>query len=142
MISLIRREVLRKQFKDMKFNLLVLGMKEADLQIKVANNTEVHTDGIVTFNFCMSNLNDSFKVPFNVTKQNLSTPITGFNIIEHLDKTYMNSDSFNPTLNSTFLHIISVKTEVLVNLVQDKTTSPILLVKYKILKILVLSEIQ
>lgn len=98
MINLISEEWLRKQFKDMKINLLqpFLGTKVTDLKIKAANNTEVDTDGIVRFNFCISNLNDSFKVPFIVTKQKLRTPIIGFNIIEHLVKTYSDSDFINP----------------------------------------------
>ena len=122
MISLISREWLRKQFQDMKNNSLesFLGTKATDLKIKAANNTEVDIYWIVTFNFCISKLNDNLKVPFIVTKQNLSTPIIGFNIIEHLVKTYADSDSTNPILNSVFLHLNSVKTEVLVNLVQEK----------------------
>ena len=112
----------KKQFKDMKINSLVsfLGTKATDLKIKAANNTEVDIDGIVTFSFCISNLNDIFKVTFVITKQNLSTPIIGFNIIEHLVKTYPDSDFINPILNSAFPHLNSVKTEVLVNLVQEK----------------------
>ena len=54
----------------MKINSLgsFLGTKATDLKTKAANNTDVDTDAIVTFNFCISNLNDSFKVPFIETK--------------------------------------------------------------------------
>ena len=95
-------------------------VKATDLKIKATNNTEVYTDGTVTFNFFISNLNDSFKVPFIVAKQNLSTSTIGFNIIEHLVKTYPNSGLVNTILNSAFPHLNSVKAEVLVKLVQEK----------------------
>ena len=122
MISLISRDWLRKQFKDTKINSseFFLGTKATDLKIKAADNTKIDIDGIVTFNFCISNLNDSSKVPFIATKQNLSTPVIGFNIIEHLVKTYPDSDFINPILNSAFPHLNCLKTEVLVNLVQEK----------------------
>ena len=87
-----------------------LGTKVLDLKIKAANNIEVDIDGIVTFNFCISSLNDSFKVPFIVTKQNFSTLIIGFNIIKHLVKTYPNSDFIKAILNSAFPHLNCVKT--------------------------------
>ena len=69
---------------------------------------------------CISTLNDGLKVPFVVTKQNLSTPVIGFNIIERLVKIHLDSDYINPILNSVFWHLNSIKTEVLVNLVQQK----------------------
>ena len=69
-----------------------LGMKVTDLKRKAANHTEIDIDGIIIQNFCISNLNDSFKVPFVIAKRNLSILIIGFNIIEHLLKTYLDPD--------------------------------------------------
>ena len=45
--------MVRKQFKDVKFDLLesFLGWKGTDLIIKTTNNTEVDIGGIVAFNF-------------------------------------------------------------------------------------------
>ena len=57
---------------------------------------------ILTFNFFIPSYNDSFVVPFNVTKQELATPILGFNIIEHLVKEYPNLKLLEYMLNSVF----------------------------------------
>ena len=115
--------MVRKQFKDVKFDLLesFLGWKVTDLIIKTTNNTEVDIGGIVAFNFWISDLNGSFKVPFIVTKHRLSAPVIGFNILEYLVKTPRLLTSWTQ-IWIVFPHLNSIKTEVLVNWVQEKSS--------------------
>ena len=65
------------------------------IKLRAASNTELDTEGIVTFNFCIPSLNDSFVVPLIVTKQELATPFLSFNIIEQLVKEYPKLEVLN-----------------------------------------------
>ena len=53
---------------------------------KVANNTDVSIEGAMTLDFSLPNSKQNFLVPFIVTKEPLSNPILGFNVVEHLLK--------------------------------------------------------
>ena len=119
MISLISEEWLDKQFHTMKIQSFekFLGRKTSDIKLRATNNIELDTEGIITFNFCISSLNYSFVVPFIVTKQELATPILGFNLIEHLVKEYPNLEVLKTILNSVFPNLNKAKTEAFVNLI-------------------------
>ena len=119
MISLISEEWLDKQFHTMKIQSFekFLGRKTSDIKLRGTNDIELDVEGIITFNFCISSLNYSFAVPFIVTKQELATPILGFNLIEHLVKEYPNLEVLNTILNSVFPNLNKAKTEAFVNLI-------------------------
>ena len=108
MISLVNEEWVLREFKNIEIQPIENFISDgSDISLKAANNTDVSIEGVVTLDFRLPNSNQTFVVPFIVTKETLSNPILGFNVIEHLLKTSDNADNNNllenifPSLNST-----------------------------------------
>ena len=76
-----------------------LGTQTSGIRLRAPNDTELDIERIVIFNFYIPCLNDSFEVAFNVTKQELETPILGFNMIEHFVEEYPDLEALNHVLN-------------------------------------------
>ena len=77
--------------------------------------------GMVTLNFCIRGLNDSFVVPFIVTKQELGFRVVDFNTIECLVRNTQILKYSTLSKNSVFPDLNSAKTEPFVNLIQDNS---------------------
>ena len=76
MISLVNKDWLNKEFCNSTIQPMETFVGAGfDISLKAANNTDVNIEGAVTLNFV---------VPFIVTKEELSNPILGFNVIELL----------------------------------------------------------
>ena len=85
--------------------------------------------GMVTLNFCIRGLNDSFVVPFIVTKQELGFRVVDFNTIECLVRNTQILKYSTLSKNSVFPDLNIAKTEPFVNLIQDNSNVSDFLVK-------------
>ena len=120
MISLVNEEWVLKEFKNIEIQPIETFISNgADISLKAANNTDVSIEGVVTLDFGLPNSKQNFLVPFIVTKEALSNPILGFNVIEHLLK-YLNSTSDHTVLENIFPSLNSAKIESVFNVITTK----------------------
>ena len=87
-----------------------------DVRFTAANNTEVPVSGCVVLDFSIGE--NSFPVPFLITKSELSNPIVGYNVIEHFIKTGQRGDVVSLLVDS-IRDSDAGKVEVMVNLVSQ-----------------------
>ena len=57
---------------------------EEDLNIRAANATPIQLEGVAVIDFSLGENDDHFLVPLIVTKDDMSEPILGYNVIAHL----------------------------------------------------------
>ena len=120
MISLVNEEWVLKEFKNIEIRPIETFISNgADILLKAANNTDISVEGVVTLDFSLPNSKQKFLVPFIVTKEALSNPILGFNVIEHLLK-YSNSTSDHTILENIFPSLNSAKIESVFNVITTK----------------------
>ena len=74
---------------------------------------------VVAAHFDISDFKNKFSVPFIVTNSDISKPVVGFNIIEHLVKENI-SEHFSVILK-LFLSINKSKTELVANLIKENS---------------------
>ena len=119
MISLISKTWLDFEFPKQTVYPIesFIGAGEGEFSLKAANNSEIDIEGIVLFDFGISNHDEKFTVPFIVTNQNIDNPIIGYNIIEHII-TNIPDQKHNPVLTKMFPKLNPEKTEPVVNLIQ------------------------
>ena len=89
MVSLVGRKWLRKHFPHKKIYSVSEFLEEKEglkegLRVTAANSSEVEVDGVVVFDFVLGDSGDSFAVPVLVSSQEVTEPILGYNVIEHL----------------------------------------------------------
>ena len=87
MISLINKIFLAKHFPDAKIESIGDFTGE-NFSLTAANQSEVRIEGVVVLEFGVGESGDLFRVPFLVTEDEISAPIIGYNIIEHLVSNY------------------------------------------------------
>ena len=88
---------------------------EAELDVTAANGEAIPYIGWVQLNFQLSQGQTLSQVPFLVTTKRLTSPLIGYNVIEHCVK----SNCFGPhTMGSVFDDIPAEKVEALVDLIQ------------------------
>ena len=120
MISLVNEEWVLKEFKNIEIQPIeTFTSNGADISLKAANNTDVSIEGVVTLDFSLPNSKQNFLVPFIVTKEALSNPILGFNVIEHLLKC-SNSTSDYTVLEKIFPSLNSAKIESVFDVITTK----------------------
>ena len=82
MVSLVSRKWLATHFP----NMSVIDVAEflgKELSLTAANKTVIHFDGVVILKFTLGD-EDGFLVPVLVSSGDVSDPILGYNVIEHL----------------------------------------------------------
>ena len=134
MVSMISEPMLLEMFPD-KTRYTVNEFIEngyGSLNLSAANNTKVPVEGVVLLDFNAGN--ESFQIPFLVTKTELSNPILGFNTIAHL---ILNVDCEKvPALMKLLPQLSENKAKAFVNTIEEaserseilgiaKSTSPI-----------------
>ena len=83
MISMVDRKWVRKHFPNCKIHS-VSEFLERDLYVKAANSTSIRFDGVLLIEFSLSGEETDFWVPVLVASDDMSEPIIGYNVIEHL----------------------------------------------------------
>ena len=90
---------------------------EGEIKFLAANGTEVTMIGCVVLPFCIGG--STFPVPFLVTEADLSSPIVGYNVIEHVIKTGRSEDVIH-MLTESIRGVEAGKVEVMVDLIRKK----------------------
>ena len=83
MISMVDRKWLRKHFPTANIHS-VSEFLERKLYVKAANSTVIHFDGVWLIEFSLGGGEADFWVPVLVASEEISEPILGYNVIEHL----------------------------------------------------------
>ena len=118
MISLVSKTFLRENLPDVKVHSLSEFMK-GSLTLTAANKSEIGVDGVVILDFGVDESQKLFQVPFLVTSQELSSPIIGYNTIEHLVRNYRKEMNLSESLCKFVDSLTSLdKAEVVVNLIE------------------------
>jgi hypothetical protein len=82
MVSIVSEGWLRQKCPDTPVLTVQEFLEGDDLHLCAANNTSVDIGGVVILNFKLGNL--SVNIPFLVSRDELSGPILGYNLIKHL----------------------------------------------------------
>ena len=97
MISLIDKKFLEENFPSAE----VVSISEfagQGLTLSVANKSEIDVEGVAVLDFGVNDEEGLFRVPFLVTPQEISSPIIGYNTIEHLVKNFRNKVNLSESL--------------------------------------------
>ena len=84
MISMVSRRWLKRHFPDLAILPVSEFLEGEKLTIRAANRGKIPYDGVVVLNFTLNEGDEGFFVPVLVTSQELSEPIIGYNVVEHL----------------------------------------------------------
>jgi len=89
MVSLINSQWLKQNFQNTQIHPIETFINNSNgISLTAANNSDISIEGIAVFDFALPNSNYRISAPFLVTNQNLSDPIIGFNIIQHITKNH------------------------------------------------------
>ena len=97
MISLINKLFLEENFPDAKIQPISEFTGEG-LTLSAANKSAIDVEGVVVLNFGVKDGEGLFKIPFLVTSQEISSPIIGYNTIEHLVKNFRGKMNLSESL--------------------------------------------
>ena len=113
-VSMVSKDFLRGTFPDAQVRD-ISELIEAELDVTAANGEAIPYISWVQLNFQLSQGQPLLQVPFLVTTKRLTSPLTGYKVIEHSEK----SNCFGPhTMGSVFDDIPAEKVEALVDLIQ------------------------
>ena len=68
------------------------------LTLSAGNKSEIDVEGVAVLDFGVNDEEGLFRVPFLVTPQEISSPIIGYNTIEHLVKNFRNKVNLSESL--------------------------------------------
>ena len=117
MISLINDEFLKENFPDVKVHPIE-EFSGQGLTLTAANKSEIGVDGVAILDFGVDEADGLFQVPFLVTAQEISSPIIGYNTIEHLVKNFRDKMNLSESLCNLVDCLSSEKADVMVNLIE------------------------
>ena len=83
MISLVDRRWVKRHFPDEIIYPASLFV-DKELHVQAANATTINFDGVILLDFSLSSEDEGFVVPILVSKEKVSDPILGYNVIEYL----------------------------------------------------------
>ena len=83
MVSMVSTSWLEKNSKDTKIMTVEEFLEGDSLHLCAANNTNVDVEGVVILNFGIGS-SCEVPVPFLVSKNELNTPIIGYNVISEV----------------------------------------------------------
>ena len=120
MISLINDRFMHDNFPEVSI-LPITEFSGENITLTAANKSEIDVKGVVVLDFGVEGSERLFQVPFLVTTQQISSPIIGYNTIEHLVKNFRNTINLSESLCSLVDCLSSEKAEVVVNLIEQGT---------------------
>ena len=122
MVSLINKGYLRRNHPNAKIHPLSEFLDQK-LTLSAANNGEIDIEGVVILDFGVD-AEVLFQIPFLVTSQEMSSPIIGYNTIEHLVKNFREKMDLSESLCGLVDCLSSIeKAEAMVNLIVRKLKS-------------------
>ena len=116
MISLINEKLLQELFPDIKRHT-IRDFTGEDFKVTVANKSVMDVNGVVVLDFGVDSSNTLFQVPFLVTSQEMSSPIIGYNTIEHLVTNFKDKINLSESLVDVY-NISSDRVDSMVNLIE------------------------
>jgi hypothetical protein len=120
MISLINRLFLEENFPDVTIHSISDFIGEG-LTLTAANKSRIDIDGVAVLEFGVAE-EGLFQVPFLVTSQEISSPIIGYNTIEHLVKNFRHQMNLSESLCDLVETLSSCeKANAMVNLIEKGT---------------------
>ena len=137
MVSLINEEFLNENFMG-KEMYSVEDFLDNKLNLSAANNTEVPIEGVVLLDFAIDE-SMLFKIPFLVTKENISNSIIGYNTIEHLILNYKDDVKLLPSLMKLLPNLSIANAQSMVSTVEKAAEVSEVMGKVKTVKPLSIS---
>ena len=137
MVSLINEEFLNENFLG-KEMYSVEEFLDNKLNLSAANNTEVPIEGVVLLDFAIDK-SMLFKIPFLVTKENISNSIIGYNTIEHLILNYKDDVKLLPSLMKLLPNLSIENAQSMINTVEKAAEVSEIMGKVKTVKPLSIS---
>ena len=124
MVSLAGRKWVRDNFPQKYIYSVSEFLEEREeLRVTAANSTEVLIDGVILLKFSLGESGDGFLVPVLVGSEEVTEPILGYNVIEHL--ILKGSSQHQVALQASLEGNRSgFKVEALTTLVQTRAVSP------------------
>ena len=120
MISLINRDFLKENFPEVTTHSITDFIGDG-LTLTAANKSRIDIDGVVVLEFGVTE-DGLFQVPFLVTSQEISSPIIGYNTIEHLVKNFRQEMDMSESLcNLVDTLSSSENADAMVNIIEQGT---------------------
>ena len=116
MISLINEGLLHELFPGIKV-YSIYDFTGENFTVTVANKSVMSVKGVVVFDFGVEGSEDLFQVPFLVTSQEMSSPIIGYNTIEHLVTNFKDKINLSESLTKVY-SLSPEKVGSMVNLIE------------------------
>ena len=83
MISMVGRSWVNKNFPDLKIHS-VSDFLGDELHVRAANSTKISFDGVCVLELYLDGTDKGFEVPLLAASQDVTEPILGYNVMEHL----------------------------------------------------------
>ena len=116
MISLVNEKFLCKKFPDINIYSFAEFMGD-DFILTAANKCKLCVQGVAILEFRVSEFPTLFQVPFSVTSDEISCPIIGYNIIEHLVTNFKDKLNLSESLVNVIGSLSPEKADSMVNLI-------------------------
>ena len=117
MISLVNDRFLQEKFPGVQVHSIA-DFSGGDFMLTAANKSEIDVQGVAILNFGVSESQELFQVPFLVTSNDVSSPIIGYNTIEHLVNNFKDKLNLCESLVNVMGRLSSEGVEKMVNLIQ------------------------
>ena len=119
MASLVDTKWVAQNFPDKELYSVDEFLEGSTLQVKAANATIIPYSGVLVLDLSLSRKGPGFGVPFLVTSQDMSEPILGFNVIEHI----ASDEGLKGQLSSALINTCPEQVASVVSLINDKSMS-------------------
>ena len=120
MISLMSRKFLEENFPEATIHS-IKDFTGQGLSLTAANKSRIDVDGVVILEFGVSE-EGLFQVPFLISSQEISSPIIGYNTIEHLVRNFRNKINVSESLCELVECLASSeKADAMVQLIEEGT---------------------
>ena len=127
MISLVDRGWVQENFPEEKIYSVSEFLEDSELRVQAANATTIKFDGVMLLKFSVDG-GEGFDVPMLIASGEISEPILGYNVIEHL---VLNGTSEQCDALQSSLGKGKVEMKPLVSLIQQKANNPDFLTEVK-----------
>ena len=128
MISMVDKKWVKNNFPEATIHS-VTDFLDDELCVRAANSTEICFDGVVVLKFSLDGIDEGFEVPLLVSSKDITEPILGYNVIEHL---ILNGSQYQRGLLESSLHCKrEYGIESLVALIHEKANDKDFLVEVK-----------
>ena len=128
MITLVDRIWLKEHFPDEEVIPVEEFLEGENLRIRAANKTLIPFDGVVVLRFTLGEGHEGFWVPVLVSRDPITEPIVGYNVIEHL---VLNKSADRARLKSCLKGADLADLNVLVALIEEQAAEPDFLAEIK-----------